>query len=542
MSALTFSSIAEAFAAPAKGISLTVFVGGAQTDCLAASCSHGVDQPIGTATLTLPLPLPSWLDLAVEVQVIAGYPGATATVFHGRVATDEGAIDEGGFDATVRCEGWAALLAEPPATDRAFAGPITLKELFRAFCQERGVPLYLADETTYPDGTTALTLGGVAAIEGGQVIVKATESPLQVLARIARLFGYRVFDTPAGPVRLKRVSGLPTADPVLTIREGVNAYRFGWRDDLRRMVNFWEVTGARYTDGAGAQVEIVSTTSPTPNDPRLQPLGYVKDTISDQALVSQALADAARAVAELDRGEPEERETWECDIRPDVQPGDVVELVSASLGVDGARWLMGIDQGVSEQGAYASMEAWAGGIEAIATADDCTTVSLLGAEGRHVGDEYIAWYKRPGPDGASVSFSFTAPDNATTLTLSGKAHGCNSFFIGGGNSGSTGSRVEVWQGGVKVATGLLPVLDENLAARLDYTKEGNWTPFSVALSGSVAAGAAELRVVGGVNALAVYGPTDDFEVKDVTLALCGVGTPDTPGAPDPWTPTPPRAS
>lgn len=537
-----FPSIAAGFDATAKGISLTVFVGDQQTDCVAASCSHGVDQPIGTATLTLPLPLPAWIDLAVEVQVIAGYPGATATIFSGRVAADEGAIDERGMDATIRCEGWASLLAEPPAEDRAFDGPITLKELFRAFCAERGVPLYLADETTYPDGTTPLELGGNADIDAGQVIVKATQSPLQELTRWARLFGYRVFDTPAGPVRLRRVSGLPTADALLTIREGVNAYRFGRRTLLGRMVNVWEVTGARYTDADGEQVELSSVTSPLPDDPRLQPLGYVKDSISDQALVSQALADAARDVAELDRGEPEERETWECDLRPDLQPGDVVELVSTSLDVDGNRWLMSIDQSVGEQGAYASMEAWAGGLDAIATSTDCTTLSLLGTEGRHVGDESIAWYKRPTPDGMSVALAFTAPDDVTSMTLSGKAHGCNSFFVGGGNSGSSGSRVEVWQGGVKLASALLPVLDENFAARLDYTLDANWTAFSVALPGSIAAGTAELRIVGGVNALATAGPTDDFEVKDLTLTFCGVGTPETPGAPDPWTPTPPRAS
>jgi hypothetical protein len=416
--------------------------------------------------------------------------------------------------------GWLALLAFADFADLSWPGPISLKELNRALLVRRGVPSFLLDDTTYPDGTTPIMLGGNADVDGGAVILPRRTTPQSWLDRLNRLFGYRLFDCPDGTVRLKRVSGLPSDSALRTYEEGVNAYRFERRTDLAPMVTYWEVRGARYTAADGTQVAIRSIPAAVPYSAELDPPGYRRDEASAQELVTQALADAVRNVLEIDRGAPHQVETWEFDGAPDLQPGDVVQVESDTLGSSGLRWLTGIDQDVTERGGYlAQMEGWAGNGEALAAGADCAEQTLIGSTGVHLGDETIAWYRTPSPSGSTHTVAFTVGSDYTSLSVAGFAHGCN----------STVSKVEVWQGGERKGSSDLPVLDENFAQQLDYDQDQYWTAISLPVPGSLVAGAAELRVIAGSNAAASSAPIDDFEVRDLVLRTCGVGQPELPG-------------
>jgi hypothetical protein len=530
MAVTIFSSVADALLANVKTVQLFVFVEGVAVDVQEYHGSHDTEQPVGTGSLVLSAPVPEQVAFNATVEVQAGYAGAVRRVFHGRIPAYDGAIEERGVSARILLEGWASLLTFTDFADLSWPGPISLKELFRAICERRGVPLFLADDTTYPDGTTTIMLGGNADVDEGKIIVPRRQTPLSLLERLSRLFGYRVFDTPAGVFRLQRVSGLPDGSAVATYAEGVNAYRFAWRASTVPMVTYWEVNGARYTAADGTDVEIRSIPAAVPYSAELDPPGYRRDEFSDQALISQGLADAVREVLEIDRGAPQRIQSWEVDGDPERQPGDIVTVQSATADEAGLRWLMNINRDVTERGFYDRMEGWSGNGAALAAGADCVSELLHGpGGGLHLGDETISWYRTPAPHGTSWTLAFTPATSYSSISVSAYAHGCNSFFVGGMNSASTVSRLEIWQGSLLIGKADLPVLDENYALQRPYSDDQYWTAVEVAIPGRVEAGAAELRIVAGSNAAASFAPIDDFEIRDVTLRLCGAGGITAPG-------------
>ena len=526
---LNFPSIAAALASDAKQVRQRVWIAGVPTDCWEAHASHSVDQPIGTCTLVLPAPLPAHVAYNAKVLVQAGYPGAVRTIFSGRIPAHEAAIDERGKTARVSCAGWASLLAYPDYADLRFDGAISLKRIFQALCKRRRVPSYRAEEVLTTAGAV-VRLGGVGAVDDGDVVIERARSPLDWLAEKAALFGYRVYDTPVGRVQMTRVSGAPAATPKAAYAEGVDCYRVERRGDTRPMVTYWEVFGARYTDADGRVVAVRSIPDAVPYRAELDPPGYRRDSKSDQALVTLALADAARNVLEVDYGAPTELATWEVDGAPDRQPGDVVTVTSATAGLAGNRWLTGIDQSVTDtQGYYATMTGWSGGGVALPAGDDCLSQALSGTV-YHVGDDTIAAYADPSPDGLTVTVAFTVPDDYSSLTIEGEAHGCNSHFGESANPDSTPSMFEVWQLPDptqppddddnkirKAGDGQLPIMEEDGV---------NWQPIAIPVTGSVKAGPAELRLTSGYDA--DTGDQDDYEVRNLVLVTCGVGQPDLP--------------
>lgn len=210
MSAITFATVEEAVASTVLPVSLYCRIGGVAVECYEAHISHGVDQPIGTCTVTLGLPRPASLAINAEIEVEAGYPGAVRRRFFGHIPDDDGAIDDNGPNLRVSGVGWASYLAYPNFADLSFDGPISLADVFRGVCEYRNVPTYLADETTDTSGQTIM-LGGNENVNGGRVVIAADDSPLDYLRRACEAFGYRIFDSPDGTVRLARVSGLPSA-------------------------------------------------------------------------------------------------------------------------------------------------------------------------------------------------------------------------------------------------------------------------------------------------------------------------------------------
>ena len=521
-------------------------VGGVPTQVLSVETSHGVDQLIGTCTIEVPLPAASQLQLNARIDVQAGFTETSvAPIFSGRLIDSEGTVDDGGLTARYRAEGWAALLNFGDPKDLIFQNSSSLYGIFRSLCQRRGVPMFQADSVTDNSGTQ-IRFGGNSYVDDRNVILQRDQSVLTWLDSAARMFGYRVFDTPSGVVRLMRINGLPPGSPVGVYAEGINAYRFTRRRDLKQKVTYWEVRGARWTDNDGVATAVRSIPASVPYSADLDPPGYRKSTLNDARLVNQSLAVAARNAKEIETGQVYELDSWE--IHGDAQraPGDVVQLTSSTLLLAGAnRWLTSLRQTVSDAGYLVTMEGWAGGGSALPAGNDTITLSIRSAA-VHLGDETIPWYAQPTPSGKTFTIHFNVPDDYTAIVLSGYAHGSNSYLLDNANTDSSVSKLEVWQNGAKVGSTDLPVLAENYEAQLPYWATGPWTfedgsttsdvstyywsAFRLPVPGQLKAGDAEIRIISGEDKrLPDSTKFDDFEVKLLNLSATNAGQPSLPG-------------
>lgn len=511
---------------------LVVTVNGVSIPALAFDAQHGVDQPVGTATITVPLPLPDRLRgadgnvLNVPVEVQAGHDEtAIRTVFSGRIDADRMEMDTTERTATLYARGWATLLDWEEEDDLEFAGPIPLHEIARSLCRWRGVPKFRIDPIVYPDTNVVLTLGGNSLVDDGKVIIPRRTSPLSWLDRKVRLFGYRLFDTPSGELRVQRISGTPQGSVAATYAEGVNAFRMEMSRDLKPMVTYWTVEGATIQDHDGVSVTVLSRPASVPYTPLLNPPGYRAGRMSDNDLITHTVANAARLVAEVDHAAPYRELSWEAVGDAWRQPGDVVRITSPTFDHDALHWLMSARQRLDARDGYVtSYSAWSGGGEALATMSDLRLVEV-GAGPYHIGDETVAHYARPTPQGATVSLPFTVPSEYTSIAVSGLLHGSNSMLVDGANTELKVSKVEFWQSGESVGTADLPVDPENLLQRLDYRQIRHWQRFRLPLPSKIEPGPAEVRFIAGEDG---GNGLDDYEIRDVTIELRGSGRPALP--------------
>lgn len=512
---------------------LFVTVNGVPTMVEAVDTQHGVNQKIGTASIEMILPNPGHVTLNAPIEVQAGFKDSgLATIFSGRITDASASVSDRGFSDELRAAGWATLLDFRAPRDLVYPPSSMLQDIFRSLCQLRRVPKYQADDVRYPGGITPVRLGGNPLVDNGNVVIPRRTTPLAWLDQKVRLFGYRVFDTPSGVLRLKRVSGMPPGAGYDhgPYDQGVNAYEMGRQDDVEPMVNYWEVRGARYTDADGVNVEVRSIPASVPYAWELDPPGYRADGLSDDALVSVGLADAVRNVQEIDWSRPYEEESWEIDLDHRIQPGDIAGFRSLTLAVPATRrlWAMSVRNTASDRGYSTTVSGWAGAGVALPAGNDAVSYSV-GVGPYHLGDETIPWYAVPAPSGTTRSFWLTVPDEYTSIVLSGKAHGTNSYFIEGANSESTVSTIEVWQAGEKVGSTDLPVLPENYARRLPYSNVAHWTSFRLPVPGRLEPGSVRIDFVAGEDKKATGGPIDDYEIRDVWITLAGVGQPILPG-------------
>jgi len=503
-------------------VDFRVTISGITTQCLEFSTRHDVDAPIATGSLVMLAPRPGHVGPAAWVRVEAANYNQYRTVFDGQIADDDAAFTDEGSSLRVALEGWGKRLWYPQHQDMTITGQQTLYEIARSICATRQVPYYAADYTTNPDGST-LFYGGNARVNGGNVTIAKSSSPGEVLERLARNYGYRVYDTPTGVFRLKRISGMPVDVPVRTYTEGVNLLSFSRSQTLNGTANYWEVFGARYTETTGAETAIRSIPATVPSSLYYGPSGVSRKSITDSDIVNQQRADNARNAMEIDYSTPLQRWTWTVVGDAEMSPGHVVNLVAPSiLGTMTplAVWVMGVSQSFTDDGWTTTMDGWVGGGQALSAGNDCVTQTLVGNSGFHLGNEYLAHYRRPNPDGITKIIPFSVTNGYSTLTISGYAHGSNSFVR---NASSTASRFEIWQGGQSVASGEMPSLNENFERRLNYSINSTWDAITVPLSGSLAAGSAELRIIAGYDS--TVGDTDDFEIRNLILRTCGIGAP-----------------
>lgn len=502
--------------------------------------TFGVNQPIAQGSITLRAPRPTHVQPGHNILVYAGYDGSSSILFNGRLADDEARFNERGGELTIDLEGWSRLLAYKNNAEVGFNGPMALSTWWRSMCNWRGVPLYLADNTTDTEGDQLML--GANTVKGTWLPIRTDRTPLSDMTRRAELFGYRHFDTPSGVIRLQRVSGMPTEDwqdlPLYT--EGQNVMSVERAQYPSDKYNVVDVRGAEYADPVtDEEFAIRSFTGTYTPDPDLGPDGVNTLVIRDDDLDTQALADAARNAHEIDHSGNRYIYRWTA-VGGDGQrvPGEQVAVMSGTVnGPDGpdlvdeiARftprplWLMRLEHNISERGWTTTMEGWAGLGTALPGGNDCTEQTLMSGT-VHLGNEYLWHYRVPNPNG-NVSglehhINFTVPSVYTTASIYADAHGTNSFVR---NQESTASRFEIWQGGERKMSGEMPRQNENLERRYPYSQDQYWSPIVVPLSGSLAAGSAQFRIISGRDS--DVGDHDDFEVKNVRIRMCGVGTPE----------------
>lgn len=527
---------------------LVVTIDGQLIDAVEADSHCGVDRTVGRATVSAIVPAYTatqlrdrWINRPIEIQ--AGYAerGGAVRIFAGRVAS----LDRewtGTMDLTIRATGWAKILDWKSEQDLWFPGGTTLYEIARALCTLRGVPQFGGEPITYLDGVTPVRLGGVAEIDGGRVKVPKRTSWLQWLSQKLRLVAYRIFDREDGYVWWQRVNGQLAADPVMAFAQADNVVSMGREDDVDGVVTWWDVEGARYTDADGIDVQIRSFPVSVPPFPFPAPPEFIRDEIRDSVLTTEALADLARNAAELDTSGPYELDRWAFLGEPSVRSGQVVSLTAPTLELaDARRWVMSTDHHFSDRGMTTDWTGWAGTGSPVPGGDDEDEIPVVTGP-VHVGDENLWHYAHPANQGKVISFPITVPETYTAIWLEGWFHGVNSYLLGGVNTDSEVSKVEVHQDQGQddptkpVGSATLPVMPENLANRFPYNQlpttanKRHWEFRRIPVPGRLEPGTATVKLVSGEDRkIGAAFRFDDFEGYGLVLKVSGVGYPTLPG-------------
>lgn len=517
---------------------LTVYVGGVLTDVTGYSGQHGVRQEVATGRLDLLLPRPSHVAPNATVEVQGGHNDLVGTLFSGFIPNRRSAVSDRGNILTASLVGWAALLTEPERYDLVYPGPISARALFVALCELKGVPSYIADRTTYADGVTELMLGGNTRIDDGEVRLRGGSSPLAQFNRLVEPYGYYAFDTPQGPVRLARVSGMPAGEATVTFAEGVHLQDVEREYDPRGIVNYFDVNGATYEDEFGGQVPIRSIPAEWGENSDIYPAKRRYREVRNSDIVRQDQADAVRNELEINESVAQVPVGWSAVGLPGLASGDVVEVESETVEASGRYWLMEIDLASDDDGFTGSYQGWAGGGVALPAKNDRIVLTIQTAP-VHLGDETRSNYAVPSPtSGASKQWAFTLPERVSVANVRGWAHGANSQLQKGvDNTELAVSKWEIWKAGVDQdnddnrpeTSGNMPVMNEDLRLNRPYsrftvvngvvTDAGFWAPFAISLR-SLEAGDWLLKLVAGKSA-----GLDDFEARLVILELYGTVEP-----------------
>jgi hypothetical protein len=507
-------------------------IGDVITDSFSADYQHDTNADTSTATIELELPRPPHVVPNAVVEIQAGWNNYVDTRFSGYIPKWTGSVSESDYRLMVSAVGWASRLAYADRFDLVFPGPITIRDLFNALCRRRRVPAYLADAVTNPDGTVEIALGGNPGVDDGQVVIRGGTTPLTFLNTACEPFGYRVYDTPGGIVRLSRISGTPVGEPVATFTEGhldagdLEVVSRGF--DITTKVNYHDVRGPEYEDAYGAIIPIRSIAEDVPFDPDLWPEGFRYKRTQLSLLVTQEMADIARQVLEIDTREAHAPVSWSAIGLPGVSIGDVVAVNAASVEAAGSLWLTGMDESIDGGDFTARYTGWAGGGEPLPHGQDKIEIPLQ-TEPLHLGDEYVAWYSHQEPQGREASWTFTIPERATAVNIRFWHHGTNSQLVDGGAVDDlTVSRWELWRpdaGDPEKAesSGNIAPVAENYELQLPYWDGLTyWTPGAVSLRGTDA-GEVTIKLVAGDNA-----GGDDFEVQLVVAEIYGSREPALP--------------
>ena len=520
-----FATLQDILGADMPRLHYVVYINGVVTTCYRMDAQHDVNAATATSRLELDLPRASHVVANAPVLVQAGWDNYIQTVFSGRIPRWTAAISADDARLSVAPVGWSSLLSYPDRFDLEYQGPISLRDLFVSLCRRRGVPSFQADAVTSPDGSIEIMLGGNSQIDGGKVIIPSSTNPLAFLNQCAAPFGYRVYDTMPGPVRLSRISGPPVDAAAVTFTEGRDLEYIEGEYDITGIVNYWDVRGPKYEDAYGAMIPVRSIPATVPYDALLEPEGYRYKREDNDLLATQELADIARNVAEIDHSAPQTPVRWDAIGLPGLSVGSVVGVTSATTETTGTYWLTSTDLSIDGDDYVTTYAGWAGAGQPLSHGQDKQTYTLQSTP-LHLGDEYVGWYAQPSPQGREKSWTFTIPDRATAVNVRFWHHGSNSQLIDGGAVDDlTVSRYELWRPGADKAesSGNIPPVPERYTDQLDYA-DGHryWTQSAVSLSGTDA-GTLTLKLFVGESA-----GFDDMEVDGVTVDIYGAAEPALP--------------
>lgn len=516
-----------------------VNVGGTAVDWESISTSHGKDQPIGQATIQAIKPLPAGVDIGSPVQITGGYfAGMQSNIFRGRVSSFQDSFSDSGNVVSLKCEGelWKMKNPQEDAVDLEYSVPTKLSDIIRVLLDLRSVSPYLVDEIRTSDLSMPAYLyirfGGNLFVGDEAKIIPSQASLLSWATQKVSLFGYYLYDTPSGQVRVSRVSGKPSGTPVATFTEGLDIYSVTRNVDSAQIYNYIEVLGAKYLDTNAVPVQIRSVPAVVPSNADINPPGYRKLRVSDNWIVRTQEANSARLVKELDYGARLIEESWETWGNPDIQPGDVISIVSPSTNpnyaTDNLRWVTSVSHSITDRGWNTSLTAWAGGGTILPQANDCATQPIGSGATFHIGDQVRPNFNQPNPYGIEAQINFTVASTYTSLSLSGYIHGSNSPLYNDENGNKIWknlSRVEVWQSGVRISSVDLPAYyDSPLDSYASIPT--NWVRFTIPLAGTLVAGTAQIRIIAGEGVDLQTGKEfDDFEVTGMSVRTCGIGQP-----------------
>jgi hypothetical protein len=537
---------AVAFATPQDVLSAgytetrhTVYIGGVMTTVDSYDTQHRAGR-MATATLSIPLPVGDHIVPNAEVEIWDGHNNLMGRRFWGRLPAWNKAITSSGNFMTLKPVGWSSLLAYRERFDLVFDGPITLSAIFDSVCSRRRVPSYRADTVLDDTGVIEVSLGNNPYIDEGKVTIPAAQGPLDWLNNEAEPYGYRVYDDDLGTVRLSRISGEASGDPVVNFAESIGLIEASQDYDISDVTNYWEVQGPEYEDDIGRSVPIRAIPAAITSDPLIP----VNDGVNYQQyrngnLTTQQLAEIVRNRLEIDYSTPQEPVRWSSVAIPGLTVGDTVSITSETLDITQNFWVMAVDVTNDEGGLVATYEGWRGGGSPLPAGVDRVVIPIQ-SSAIHLGDETVSWYSHPAPQHLGEDYEyywdFTIPKRATAVNVLFRVHGSNSQFIGGINEDISVSKFELWDKGAPDygeedarphASGTLPVLDENYAQRYHYaTDDSKWSPGAIALRGFDEEEVnVRLKLISGENSEATAGPMDDFEVKNVEVEIFGTVEP-----------------
>lgn len=511
----------------------TVFIDGVATDVKSYSTQHR-QGATATATLELTLPAPDQIKPNAEVQIWDGHNNLTGVRFWGRIPAWKKAIRVSGNTMTVQVVGWSSLLSYNDRFDLTYQGPMSLRAIFDSLCARRGVPVYQADTVLDDTGLIEVALGGNRFIDDGIITIPASQSPLSWLNSVANPFGYYVYDTNIGTVRMSRISGSPTATPSILFRESIDLLSLDSSFDISDIYNYHDVIGPTYEDEIGRSVPIRAIPEFVTSDPNIPVnAGVNYKQTRNSMLQTQQLAEIVRRRMEIDESAPEEFLRWETVAIPNVTVGDVATIYSETLDVYRNVWITNIDVSHSDSGLLATYQGWQGGGIPLPSGVDRITIPIQGPA-IHLGDENVPWYAKPAPQGKEFYWDFNIPKRATAINVVFDVHGSNSQFIGGKNEDLTVSKFEIVKLPIEDpedpdvhSSGSLPILDENYAQRPKYaTDPSTWSKGAIALKGfDEEEVSVRLYVRSGENKKATGGPWDDFELRNVYVEIYGTVEP-----------------
>lgn len=191
--------------------SAEVFVDEARSQPSAINITFSLENANATCRLSYDR-YPSLAGLKVPVQVYLGYGPHQVIAFTGESENTQRSI-------------------APHAYDLVSYGPIK-----RMRYQYGGEDVPFLDQTDKQIIEQLVALSGLTqvSIDGREIVLgtlqpiwlRDGQAPWSLANRLLQDWGYKLFDTPDGTVRSRRVSGIPATDPVYEFRQGIMGYSF----------------------------------------------------------------------------------------------------------------------------------------------------------------------------------------------------------------------------------------------------------------------------------------------------------------------------